>query len=53
MNLYSEVLNKNWLPVCKSCELKKNPLHIKLLDEEIVLFRNGQNVSALRDRCPS
>lgn len=52
MNLHSEVLRKNWLPVCKSCELKKKPLHIKLLDEEIVLFRNDDNISALRDRCP-
>lgn len=52
MNLYSEVLKKYWLPVCKSGALKKKPLHIKLLDEKIVLFRNGQNISALRDRCP-
>jgi phenylpropionate dioxygenase-like ring-hydroxylating dioxygenase large terminal subunit len=52
MSLYLDILKKHWLPVCKSSELRKKPLNVKLLGEEIVLFRLKKGISAIRDRCP-
>ncbi len=40
-----------WYPVLESRKLRKRPKAIKVLDEKIVLVRDGGKVHALTDRC--
>jgi vanillate O-demethylase monooxygenase subunit len=43
----------HWHPVLLSKELKSKPLAVKILSEEIVLFRDKKNVvHALKNECP-
>lgn len=49
---YLDVLSKHWLPICKASRIKKKPISIRILNENIVLFRAAGKLSALRDRCP-
>ncbi len=47
-----EVLRRYWQPACLSDELSDLPKKVKLLAEEIVLFRDGQGrVGALEPHC--
>ena len=41
-----------WYPVIKAGRLGRKPLAVKLLGDDIVLFRDGPAVHALADRCP-
>ena len=41
-----------WLVACTSKELKTKPLACEILSTLIVLFRVGNNINALVDRCP-
>lgn len=45
-------LRNYWYPVLASWRLRKKPRAIKILGEEIVLFRDAGKVHALQDRCP-
>lgn len=45
-------LTKAWVPIALSRELKTRPLARKLADVPLVLFRSGDGVTALKDRCP-
>ncbi|MGW9123686.1 Rieske 2Fe-2S domain-containing protein [Paenibacillus chitinolyticus] len=49
--LYAE-LEKHWLPLCPSRELKRKPLGLTVLDVPLVLFRTEEGAHALLDRCP-
>lgn len=42
----------SWVPVALSGELKSRPLARRVGDVPIVLFRSGDGVTALKDRCP-
>ena len=41
-----------WYPVLPAWRLRRKPRAIKLLGDDIVLFRDGGRVHALADRCP-
>jgi len=42
-----------WYPVMESRRLGKGPVSVRMLGEDIVLFRAGEGkVAALADRCP-
>ena len=41
-----------WYPVIKARHLNRKPVAVKLLGDDIVLFRDGAAVHALADRCP-
>lgn len=41
-----------WYPVMLSSALRQKPKAVKLLNEKIVLIRDGAKVRALNDRCP-
>jgi len=45
-------LRNHWYPALASWRLRKAPKAVRLLGEDIVLFRDGGRVHALRDRCP-
>jgi phenylpropionate dioxygenase-like ring-hydroxylating dioxygenase large terminal subunit len=45
-------LSTTWLPVALSAELKSKPLARRIGGVPIVLFRSGDGVAALKDRCP-
>jgi vanillate O-demethylase monooxygenase subunit len=42
----------HWHPVLKSGELRKGPAAANVAGREIVVFRTGDGVAALADRCP-
>lgn len=44
-------LRNYWYPALMSRELRSKPRAVKLLNEDLVLFRDGRKVFALRDRC--
>ncbi|HZU90143.1 MAG TPA: Rieske 2Fe-2S domain-containing protein, partial [Stellaceae bacterium] len=47
-----ELLRRYWQPVCTSDELRDLPKKVKLLCEELVLFRDGEGrVGALDPHC--
>lgn len=50
---YLETLSRHWLPVCKTRDIGKKPVALRILGESIVAFR-GENgsIGVLRDRCP-
>ena len=50
--LLSTGLRNYWYPVCASWQLKDGPLGLTRLGENIVLWRDGEAVHALEDRCP-
>lgn len=50
--LLSTGLRNLWYPVLASAYLKDTPLGITRLGENVVLWREGQSVHALEDRCP-
>src|SRR5712692_5333985 len=41
-----------WYPVLGSRQLGKRPVAVRLLGEDVVLFRSGGKLGALTDRCP-
>lgn len=41
-----------WYPALAAWRLGRRPKAVKLLNEEIVLFRDGGKIHALHDRCP-
>ena len=41
-----------WYPVLASWRLRRRPRAVRVLGEDIVLFRDGGKVHALQDRCP-
>ncbi len=41
-----------WYPILTSGELKKKPKGVRLLGQDIVLYRDGGKLYALEDRCP-
>lgn len=45
-------LSTTWVPVVLSSELRRRPLARRVGDVPIVLFRSGDRVAALKDRCP-
>lgn len=46
-------LKNNWFPVCHRNELElDNPLGVRVLDEDIVLWRTDKELIAWQDRCP-
>jgi phenylpropionate dioxygenase-like ring-hydroxylating dioxygenase large terminal subunit len=45
-------LRNYWYPVLAAWRLRKKPRAVKILGEDIVLFRNGGKIYALQDRCP-
>lgn len=47
------VLANDWLPVASTQQLLPDqPLAVRLLDEDLVLWRSGDQVLAWQDRCP-
>src|SRR5436305_1858231 len=47
-----ELLRRYWQPVCTSDELRDLPRRVKILCEELVLFREGKGrVGALEPHC--
>ena len=48
-----EMLRRYWYPVCLSCALKDIPVAVRMLSEDLVLFRDGKgNPGLLGIRCP-
>ncbi|HSZ90614.1 MAG TPA: Rieske 2Fe-2S domain-containing protein, partial [Acetobacteraceae bacterium] len=48
-----EYLRRFWQPICYSDELKDLPLAVKILGEELVVFRDGSGAIGLLERhCP-
>ena len=48
-----EYMRRFWQPICFSDELKDLPLRVKILDEELVTFRDQRgNVGLLELHCP-
>lgn len=47
-----DILKRSWLIACQSKDLKKRPQRVTILSQPIVLFRSGNQVAALEDRCP-
>ncbi|MGZ0167298.1 MAG: Rieske 2Fe-2S domain-containing protein [Planctomycetales bacterium] len=47
-----ELLRRHWLVACTDRELSTRPLSRTVLDVPLVVFRSGQQVTALLDRCP-
>lgn len=45
-------LRNQWYPVCRSHELRAQPLALALFDQPLVLFRTRGGIGALLDRCP-
>lgn len=45
-------LRDYWYPVQWAERIRKKPMPIKLLGEDIVLIRDGDQIRALHDRCP-
>lgn len=45
-------LRNYWYPVLAGWRLRRKPRALKILGEEIVLYRDGGHVYALSDRCP-
>ena len=45
-------LADGWHPVAHARELGRRPLAVTLMDRSLVLFRGGDGVAALEDRCP-
>src|SRR5579863_2981321 len=41
-----------WYPILKARRLGRRPRAVRLLGEQIVLFRDGGRLHALEDRCP-
>jgi hypothetical protein len=41
-----------WYPIVTSREVRRKPRAVRLLGRDIVLFRDGQKLFALDDRCP-
>jgi phenylpropionate dioxygenase-like ring-hydroxylating dioxygenase large terminal subunit len=41
-----------WYPVLHAWQLRRKPRAVRLLGEDIVVFRDGGSVYALADRCP-
>ena len=53
MTPYPAELNRTWLPVCLSAELKAKPLARQVAGRPIVVFRAKDGAAAvLEDRCP-
>lgn len=44
-------LNNYWYPVLLAREVRAKPRAIKLLNQDLVVFRDGRKVYALNDRC--
>ena len=48
-----EMLRRYWHPVCLSANLKDIPIAVRMLSEDLVLFRDGKGrPGLLGDRCP-
>lgn len=47
-----QILSRFWHPVAIAAALTDAPMSVKLLDEPLVLFRSGAQVTAARDVCP-
>jgi 5,5'-dehydrodivanillate O-demethylase oxygenase subunit len=48
-----EVLRRYWWPIAAAADLKDRPTYIKVLGEELVLFRDRRNrIGLLSARCP-
>jgi nitrite reductase/ring-hydroxylating ferredoxin subunit len=45
-------LGNYWYPVLWSRDVRKKPIAVQVMDEQIVLIREGDLVFALNDRCP-
>lgn len=45
-------LRNYWYPVLAGWRLRSKPRSVKILNEDIVLFRDGGKIHALQDRCP-
>jgi phenylpropionate dioxygenase-like ring-hydroxylating dioxygenase large terminal subunit len=41
-----------WYPVVEARRVSKKPISVRVLGEDLVLFRAGDRVAALADRCP-
>ena len=41
-----------WYPAAKSSRIRKKPIAVKLLGEELALFRDAGKAYALHNRCP-
>ena len=49
-----EYMRRFWQPICFSDELKDLPLAVKILGEELVVFRDGSGTVGLLERhCPT
>lgn len=47
-----QTLFRQWFVACQSRELSHRPISRAVLNHRLVLFRSGQSVTALSDRCP-
>jgi phenylpropionate dioxygenase-like ring-hydroxylating dioxygenase large terminal subunit len=45
------ILRSYWYPVARSADIRDKPVAITLLDQPVVLFRAGEEITALRDLC--
>jgi vanillate O-demethylase monooxygenase subunit len=46
------ILARQWFPVAVAADLAAQPLAVRLLDIELVLYRSGSTLVAARDLCP-
>lgn len=45
-------LPNHWTPVLRSADLAKKPVKVRVAGTDVAVFRGGDGVSALLDRCP-
>jgi phenylpropionate dioxygenase-like ring-hydroxylating dioxygenase large terminal subunit len=50
--LFGKGAIRHWHPVMLASKLRDRPVAVKILNEELVLFRTPDGVGALHDRCP-
>jgi phenylpropionate dioxygenase-like ring-hydroxylating dioxygenase large terminal subunit len=44
-------LRRYWYPVARAADIRDKPVAVKVLDEQVVLFRTGDRLTALKDLC--
>jgi vanillate O-demethylase monooxygenase subunit len=47
-----EILSRHWFPVAVAAEVTEKPIHARLLDVDLVLFRSHEKIVVARDQCP-
>ncbi|MCY3952974.1 MAG: Rieske 2Fe-2S domain-containing protein, partial [bacterium] len=49
--MLDEALRHYWHPVAVASDVTAEPQQVRLLGENIVLYRDGEGLVALRDKC--